>query len=344
VVTEAFSETLRLLTAISLLHGEVSESEVRQVLKLSPGELEKALDSARPLAEPIRQALLFGKGGSRSLAEHLREYLRHFGVLPGVSPSPNNGHGAPVKAYINAGGVKTYYEVHGHGQPLLLFHGGLTPLELMSNQIDALAQHFQVIVPERRGHGRTPDVPGPITYDAMTRDAFAFMDTLQIDHAQVVGWSDGGIVGLYMAARQPHRITRLAMISACYNFDGNTSDFLDLIRQSTPETCHPELIAMYQQLSPDGPQHWDVFYNKMKQLALTPWGLDRSSLATVKAKTLVIAADHDIVTLEQSVDMFRAIPNAQLCIVPDGSHLLPVEQADLINSTLLRFFGVDGGK
>ncbi len=79
------------------------------------------------------------------------------------------------QGYVDAGGLRTYYEVEGTGDPLVLLHGGLTTIETFGGLTPTLAQHYRVYLPERRGHGRTPDVEGPITYEIMAQDTIAFM-------------------------------------------------------------------------------------------------------------------------------------------------------------------------
>jgi pimeloyl-ACP methyl ester carboxylesterase len=78
--------------------------------------------------------------------------------------------------YVNAGDVRTYYEVHGSGEPVVLLHGGFGTVESWTMQTPVLAERYRVYVPERRGHGRTPDVEGPITYETMAADTTAFLD------------------------------------------------------------------------------------------------------------------------------------------------------------------------
>src|SRR4051794_18579544 len=82
---------------------------------------------------------------------------------------------ARAGSYVDAGGLHTYYEVHGAGDPLMLLHGGLCTAETLDGQVPAFAERYRVYVPERRGHGRTPDVEGPITYQNMAADTAAFM-------------------------------------------------------------------------------------------------------------------------------------------------------------------------
>jgi pimeloyl-ACP methyl ester carboxylesterase len=99
-----------------------------------------------------------------------------------------------VGEYVNAGGVRTFYEVRGEGEPLVLLHSGLATTESWAMRIPALAQRYRVYVPERRGHGRTPDVDGPITYETMAAGT---------GPAHLVGWSDGAVVGMLVALRRP---------------------------------------------------------------------------------------------------------------------------------------------
>jgi pimeloyl-ACP methyl ester carboxylesterase len=93
-----------------------------------------------------------------------------------------------VSDHVDANGVHTYYEEHGSGEPLLLRHGGLSSADDIGMQTSALAEHYRVVLPERRAHSRTPDVDGPITYELMADDTIAFMEALGTGPAHLVGW------------------------------------------------------------------------------------------------------------------------------------------------------------
>jgi pimeloyl-ACP methyl ester carboxylesterase len=108
-----------------------------------------------------------------------------------------------VGEYVNVGDVRTYYEVHGGGEPVVLLHGGFGTVESWAMQTPALAERYRVYVPERRGHGRTPDVNGPITYETMAADTAAFLEAAGTGAAHLVGWSDGAVVGMLVALRRP---------------------------------------------------------------------------------------------------------------------------------------------
>src|SRR5262249_22095921 len=114
--------------------------------------------------------------------------------------------------YIDANNVHTYYEVTGRGEPLVLLHGGMCTIDTFAGLAAELAPSYRVHLPERRGHGRTADVPGPITYDNMAVDTIAFIDALGIGPVHLVGWSDGAVVGLKVALTRPDLVKSLAFI------------------------------------------------------------------------------------------------------------------------------------
>jgi pimeloyl-ACP methyl ester carboxylesterase len=116
-------------------------------------------------------------------------------------------------SYVDVGGVKTWYAERGTGDPPLLLHGAFTDASEFGGTIPALTEHFHVFTPERRGHGHTPDVPGPISYELMAADTAAFLDKLKIGRSHLVGHSDGANVALLVALTRPDLLDRLVLIS-----------------------------------------------------------------------------------------------------------------------------------
>jgi pimeloyl-ACP methyl ester carboxylesterase len=106
-----------------------------------------------------------------------------------------------------------YYEVHGEGPPLLLLHGGSGSIP--ERWIPLFTPQFRVIAPEQMGHGRTADlIDRPFHYHDMAEDTVELMRQLGIESAVVVGYSDGGIIGLDMSIHNPERVTKLAVTGA----------------------------------------------------------------------------------------------------------------------------------
>ena len=98
-------------------------------------------------------------------------------------------------AYIEIGELKTWYDEQGRGDPLVLLHGGMGSNATWAAQIPEFGTRFRVLAPERRGHGHTPDLEGPLSYDVMSADTIGFLDAVVDGPAYLVGWSDGGVVG-----------------------------------------------------------------------------------------------------------------------------------------------------
>jgi pimeloyl-ACP methyl ester carboxylesterase len=242
-------------------------------------------------------------------------------------------------SYVDANGVRTYYEEHGEGEPLLLMHGGFCTIETFFGQTPELAKRYRVILPERRGHGRTADVEGPITYDLMAEDTIAFMEALGVDSAHLVGYSDGANVALLVAMSRPDLVRTLVSISGNFDSDGLTEEGRARFETMQPETFIPMLTDAYKRTSPDGPEHWPVVFEKIRRMFLNEPKIAPAELAAIKAPTLVLAADRDLMTLEHTVALFRAVPNAKLCIVPGTTHALLFEKAMAVNAVLLEFLG-----
>jgi pimeloyl-ACP methyl ester carboxylesterase len=238
--------------------------------------------------------------------------------------------------FVTAGGVHTWYAEHGTGAPLLLLHGGFSDASEFGANTRALAERFHVFTPERRGHGHTADVPGPIGYELMAADTVAFLDELKIGRAHLVGHSDGANVALLVALARPDLVDRLVLISGNFHHDGLVAD-LDLSDLGVNEY----LADAYGQVSPDGKEHFPVIAAKIAHMAATEPTLTAADLGRVAARTLVMAGDDDMVTAEHTLQLYRGIPDSELAIVPGTSHALIIEKPDLCNRIILDFLTKD---
>jgi pimeloyl-ACP methyl ester carboxylesterase len=241
-----------------------------------------------------------------------------------------------VGEYVNAGGVHTYYEVSGDGEPVVMLHGGLATAESWAMQVPALAERYRVYVPERRGHGRTPDVAGPITYEMMAADTAAFLEGAGTGAAHLVGWSDGAVVGMLVALRRPELARKLVVIGQYFNADGEVPEWRalsDSWGSNPPEWLHEE----YDRVSPDGPEHFPVVLQKMIRMWHEEPDITLSELAGVRAPTLVMQGDDDIVEVEHSAALAATLPDAQLAVVPGTSHIAVMEKPNLVNRLILDF-------
>ena len=235
--------------------------------------------------------------------------------------------------YVQLGEVKSWYDEHGSGEPLVLMHGGLVDARWFEPNLAPLAEHFHVYTPERRGHGHTADVPGPITYQLMADDTIAFLEAVVGEPADLVGHSDGAFVAMLVAMQRPELVRRLVMISGGFSKHGDAAPDAEWDVDAITEFIGPA----YGEVSPDGVDHFRVVASKVGEMAAKEPYLEASELGKITARSLVMFADDDLLTMAHAVEMYEAIPNAELAIVPGTSHFLTQEKPHLVNALVLDF-------
>ena len=219
--------------------------------------------------------------------------------------------------YAPVNDLNMYYELHGDGPPLLLLHGGSGSIP--EKWIPFFTPLFRVMAPEQMGHGRTADViDRPFHYHDMAEDTLELMRQLGIESTVVVGYSDGGIIGLDMAIHHPERVIKLAVTGANARFEGYTKENQEFARSFDPVS--QPVSEKYAELSPDGAEHWPVVLGRLKPMWAAEPSFTNEELQRIGAPTLLVIGDRDIVTPEHAVEMFRTIPEAQLCVVPNAAH------------------------
>ena len=226
------------------------------------------------------------------------------------------------------------YVVHedGDGDPVVLLHGGLTDSRDFAGNLDGLSSRFRLFRPERRAHGHTPDVDGPLTIEVMADDTAAFLRQVVGGSAHLVGYSAGAMVALSVAVRHPDLVRRLVLVSGAFHPDGM------LVKPTSGGTPPTLLLEAYAEVSPDGAEHFPQVIAKVAAAAQQPFGLDRQILSTLACPTLVVVADDDIVSLPHTVELYQALPDAALAVIPHTSDLLlhehPVELVALVGDFL----------
>jgi pimeloyl-ACP methyl ester carboxylesterase len=223
------------------------------------------------------------------------------------------------RAAVN--GVSLYYETYGNGPPVLLVHGAAGFLETMHPFITALASTHTVIAVDSRAQGRSTDSSAPLSYALMGDDMIKLLDKLGIAATDVVGWSDGGIVGLDMAMKHPTRVRRLIAISA--NFDANGVAPGALGPQAQAEIA-AEIKPFYDAIAPDR-SHFPVMVKKILVMVQTQPHYTLAELGHIKARTLIVAGEKDLIPRPHTDALAHAIPGATEIIVPGATHLGPLE-------------------
>ena len=240
--------------------------------------------------------------------------------------------------YTDVGGVHTWYDERGKGEPLVLLHPGGAGVDARAwaPNLRGLAERFRVFTPERRAHGRTQDVDGPITFELMADDTIAFLDAVVGEPAHVAGCSDGAIVALLVALRRPDLIRKLVFIAGVFHREGWAPGVID------PDDTPPELFErLYGELSPDGPEHYPVVVAKLAKLHADGPTLTVADLNRIQSRTLVMIGDDDEVRLEHAIELYRSLADGELAIIPGTSHGLLVEKPTLCNTVIIDFLTTD---
>jgi len=242
-----------------------------------------------------------------------------------------------VGEYVELPGISTWYEVEGQGEPILLLHGGFCTNETWGPQRADFAAHHRTFLPERRAHGHTPDVEGPLSYHDMAQDTIDFLSSVVGGQAHLLGWSDGGIVALLVAIERPELVRKIVVTWTHFKPAPQIGPPEGL---DEPDADAPEMEifrSMYEAAPPDGPEHWPIVVGKMAEMFRTEPDIPIEDLGRIGAPTLVLVGDDDFVPMEHTIKLYRAILNSELAVVPGTSHAHFMEKPSLVNRIVLDF-------
>jgi pimeloyl-ACP methyl ester carboxylesterase len=252
---------------------------------------------------------------------------------PGL-PKVDRGGYAPVND------IKLWYGVFGKGEPVVFLHGGLANADYWGLQVPEVAQHYQVIVMDSRGHGRSTRSGRPYGYDLMADDVVGLLDFLKIKRAVVVGWSDGGILGLDLAIRYPDRVSKV------FAFAANTdpSGVVDGVeKNATFASFIARAGREYQALSTT-PREYNAFVEAIGKMWASQPNWTPKQLVGIKTPVLIVDGDHDEAIKRPHTEMMAAtIPGAGLLILPATSHFSMLQDPDQFNWHILHFLRQNSG-
>ncbi len=224
-------------------------------------------------------------------------------------------------------GIQLYYEVYGTGEPVPLIHGNGSRISELKAQIDYFRKHYQVIAMDSRDQVKSADSPDKITYEKMADDLAALLDHLKSPPVFALGWSDGGIEALLLAIRHPEKVKKIAAMAANLNPEGAHPETLELVKF---------MLGAMKPSEKETPQGKREL--KVAQMMLDEPHIEANALEAINAPTLVLAGDHDLILDEHTLEIYHHLPNSQLCIFPNATHMIPYDEPDLFNSTVERFF------
>ena len=235
-----------------------------------------------------------------------------------------------------ANGERLFVEISGSGAPVLFLHGGLSYFDAAFSKQQAYFATFRTVIGvDQRGHGHSPDTDQPFSYRQMAEDTAALLRELKLGRVDIVGHSDGGNVGLLLALYHPELVRRLVISGA--NARGDFNGLLAYLRfrfssdQQFAAGIGPRDRELYDRVSPDGAKHWAVIVAKTKALWATRVVITHDELASIQIPVLVISGEHDVIPIEQTLEIYRALPHAQLCIIPASGHATMQDRPEEFN-------------
>jgi pimeloyl-ACP methyl ester carboxylesterase len=230
---------------------------------------------------------------------------------------------------LQVNGIPLYYEIYGEGEPMLLIHPNGGSIHSMAPQIEFFAKKYKVIAADSRGFGKSPIGEGKLTYESMTADLEALLEHLDIKKEIIIGWSDGGIIGLLMAIDHPDRIAKLAVMGANLNPEGVNEWALIWVGKQT------QSLAKMREENPGSAELKDMA--QVLDLMENQPHIPLADLAKITSPVLVMAGDKDIIRTEHTLQIFEALPHAQMCIFPGATHQISHRDPETFNRTVDEF-------
>jgi pimeloyl-ACP methyl ester carboxylesterase len=248
-------------------------------------------------------------------------------------PMPDAMPAAATEADLTVGDVKVHYAIYGKGTPVILLHGGAGNGEQFANQLPALIDHYQVIVVDSRGHGRSTRSRHGLGYHQMADDVLALMDHLTLPRAAFVGWSDGGVIALDLAITHPDRVARIFTFGANYESSGMKPAGKSATFDGYFKKCRDD----YARLSPT-PREYGAFLKDLRKMWSTQPAYTKAQLRAIKVPATIADGEYDeIIRRAHTEELARLIPGAHLVILPGVSHFAMWQDAKAFNAAMLDF-------
>lgn len=272
----------------------------------------------------------------------LKSILPIASIMSALSQSSEQQSKPYHSGYAPVNGIDMYYEVYGQGSPLVLLHGAYMTIDMNWGEfIPELSKNRKVIAIELQGHGHTPLSDRKLSRATLARDVEGLMDHLNIDRADIIGYSFGGSVAYQFALQSPGRLRKLVILSSTYKSSGWMPEVTNRFKQTKPEFfTNTPLQAAYEAVAPDKSK-WTAFLEQMIASASTPYDLGDTNIAQISAAVLIIAGDNDGLDKIELIKTYQllggelcsdlgAMPKSQLAIVPGQGHVSLMMQTDTI--------------
>ena len=257
-------------------------------------------------------------------------------TLPDPPPMPLSDESglAPVND------IKMYYAIFNRDgkDPVILLHGGFVSSDEWGFEVPLLSKTHKVIVVDSRGHGRSSMSNQALGYNLMASDVLHLMDYLKIKRVSIVGWSDGGIIGLILAIKYPERVNKLFTFGSNYNLTGYKSEPPD---STLAARFMARVQANYRKLSPT-PENFAELRNALRKMYTTEPDLNPAEIKTIKAPTVIACGEYEqFIKLEHFQELAHLIPGAKLMILPNVSHGGPLQDPAHFHQAVVNLLDVN---
>ena len=264
--------------------------------------------------------------------------INHQSYAQASAPMSKYGSNRKNGKYITIDKIKVYYETYGQGTPLLLLHGGLGSIVNFEKCIPELAKHYLIIAVDSPGHGRSSQLDS-LSYPLLSTYLSQFIDRLKLDSLYIMGWSDGGILGLMLAAERADKVKKLIAVGANTRVDGLSEEAIKWIKSDLMSWAKENTAwsKTFLSLTPQ-PEKLTTYLKNTQKMWLTDGYFPQSKIESMKIPTLILQGDRDMIKLEHALEMHRSITDSQLCILPNTSHSVFDEKPELMNEIAINFF------
>jgi len=220
--------------------------------------------------------------------------------------------------YSDVNGLKMYYEIYGHGKPLVLIHGGGSTIQSnFEKAIPLFAKDRKVIALELQAHGRTSDRNADSSFEQDADDVAALLDNLKIEKADFFGFSNGGTTTLQIASRHPELVNKIVLGSPLAKRSGVPDWFWGFMEEATLENMPGPLKVAYQKVASDQ-NGLQVMHDRDAKRMVNFKDIPDELISSIKVPTLIIIGDKDVITPEHAIELHRQIENSELAIIPGG--------------------------
>lgn len=251
--------------------------------------------------------------------------------------------------------INVYYEIHGHGEPLLFIHGLGSSSRDWEKQVNFFSTHYKVITFDLRGHGKTDKPNEPYTVALFAQDTAQLIQTLGLQDVIIIGHSLGGMIAFQLALDFPQCVKRMVIVNSApavlfptlkarLKFALRSWDVrlfgMRRFSHSLANAVFPNLAQ--EKLRAEFIKRWcendpKAYCNALR--AFPGWNVIKQ-LSAIQCPTLIISADHDYSAISFKEFYTGLIPNAQLVIIKDSYHMTPIDQPEALNQAILNFLEV----